>query len=142
MATMEKSTGRASSMGSGLLTGGLISTGITIAGATLCAILISKEKIPAGSIGYCSMILIIASSFVGSITAMNMIKHRKMYVCALSGAIYYGILLSATGLFFGGQYQGMGVTALLIIAGCGVSMLIGLRRSKRIGIHKAKIRRR
>lgn len=142
MTTHKKVTGTASSMGGGLAMGALINIGITILGALVCASMLSSERIAESSIGYCSMTIILLSSILGSLTAVAKIKHRRIYVCALSGVIYLGMLLAATALFFGGQYQGIGVSSLLILAGCMATALLGLRGEKTRGAHKVKIRSR
>ena len=142
MVVNKKVTGTASSMGGGLALGGVISLVITILGALLCAGLISGEKIAESSIGYCSMVIILLSSIFGSLVAVMKIKHRRVYVCVLSGVIYFGSLLAATALFFGGQYQGMGVTGLLIAGGCMVTVLLGLKKEKGRTARKVKIRSR
>lgn len=134
-------SGRAYSMGAGIAAGGLTSMGITLAGAMLSAAMISGGRIGEAHVGYCSLIIILLSSLLGSLLAAKLIKHRWVYVCTLTGVVYYGVLLSITALFFGGQYQGMGVTALLVIAGCGVSILMGMRGDRRRNPHKVKIGR-
>lgn len=138
---VKNTTGRAASMGVGLLTGVMVSLGCTILGAMIGAFLITHEYVEATSIGYCSMVTLLVSPLLGSTTAMKRIKHRKMYVCMLSGALYYAVLLSVTTLFFGGQYRGMGVTALLVVTGCGASMLLEIRQPRKRSAHKIKIRR-
>lgn len=100
---------------------------ITITGAIISAWLIGNEKIPEQSIGYCSMFILLAASFLGAWIAAAKIKHRRLYISILSGLIYYCILLAVTALFFGGQYQAMGVTALVVLAGCMSAALIGLK---------------
>ena len=127
MTANQKITGRASSIPGGLALGGLISMIITVAGAMVSAWLIGNEKIREEQIGYCSMFILLASSFFGAWAASEKIKHRRLYVCILSGIIYYGLLLSITALFFGGQYQAMGVTAIVIF---GSSMCAALVRPK------------
>lgn len=130
MVANRKVTGTASSMPAGLALGGCISLAVTLAGAAVFAALISRETLQMGSIGYCSIAVILLSSLLGAAVAAARIKRRRVYVCALSGVIYYAVLLAMTALFFGGQYQGMGVTALLVLAGCGAAALLGLRREK------------
>lgn len=138
---VKNTTGRAASMGGGLLTGVMVSLGCTILGAMIGAFLITHKYVEAASIGYCSMVTLLVSSLLGSTTTMKRIKHRKMYVCMLSGALYYAVLLSVTTLFFGGRYRGMGITALLVVAGCGASMLLEIRQPRKRSAHKIKIRR-
>lgn len=138
MVVNRKVTGKAMSMPGGLALGGLVSIGITVAGAILSANLVLKEVIPADSIGYCSLVILLLSSMLGAAVAVNRIRHRRLYVCALSAVIYYGTLLGATALFFGGRYQGMGVTALVVLAGAGAVALVGTKQNNSRPRHRRK----
>lgn len=110
-------------MASGLAIGTIVSLAITILGAALMANLMLSEKLMVESIGYGAVIVILLSSSIGAWLAIGMTKRRKMVVCAGVGGLYYLCLLAITALFFGGQYQGMGVTALLVLGG---SLAVGL----------------
>ena len=127
---MKRGTGKAASMTAGLVVGAVVSLIVTVLGAFLGANLIVSEKISEASIGYCSMIIILLSSSLGALLAACMIKHRWLPVCLGAGGIYYLILLATTALFFGGQYQGMGVTALAVLGGCGTVGLLGINRGE------------
>lgn len=133
MVINKKVTGTAASMPAGLALGCCVSLAVTITGAVIAANLILKEVIQESGIGYCSMLILLLSSVLGALTSVKRIKHRRLYVCILSGLIYYGLLLGMTALFFGGQYQGMGVTGLIVLAGCGSVALTGLRKEKSHG---------
>lgn len=89
----------------------------------MLAKLVMDEKMAMEHVGYGIMILLLAASFLGAVTAQGKIKHRKMLVCLLSGLVYFIMLLAATALFFGGQYTGVGVTGLLILGGSGTAAL-------------------
>ena len=138
MVVNRKVTGTAKSMPGGLALGWGISLAVTLLGAMLFAALISREMIRAEAIGYCSMGILLVASMLGAAVAIGAVKRRRAYVCGLSGLIYYGTLLGMTALFFGGQYQGMGVTALLVAAGCGAVLLMGLRGEKRSNTRRRK----
>lgn len=131
MVVNRKVTGTASSMPAGLALGLCASLAVTIVGSILAANLVLRETIPENGIGYCSMVILLLSSVLGAVVSVNRIKHRRLYVCALSGVVYYGALLATTALFFGGQYQGMGVTAMMVLAGCGAVALLGLKGEKK-----------
>ena len=130
MTANQKVTGRASSIPGGLAIGGFMSLIITIIGAMIAAWLIGNERVQEQHIGYCSMLILLASSFIGAWIAASKIKHRRLYICILSGMIYYGMLLTITALFFGGRYQAMGVTAAVVLAGCMSAALTGQRGEK------------
>lgn len=142
MVVNQKVTGTASSMPVGLLWGAAGSMIVTAAGAALFAYLILHEMLAESSIGYAAMVVILISALLGALLSVSKIKRRRSLVCALSGLIYFGILLSMTALLFGGQYQGMGVTALLVLAGSGTALLLGLRQKNPGKASKRKIRHR
>ena len=142
MVVNQKVTGTASSMPGGLALGGLAALAITVLGSVAAASLVLKEKIPEDSIGYCAMVILLVSSFVSARVSAARIKHRLLYVSMLSGLIYYGLLLVITTLFFGGQYQGMGATALVVFAGCGTAVLMGAGGKKQGSHFKKKMKRR
>ena len=87
------------------------------------AILLDSQTIQESGVGYGSMLLLLLSSAAGTFTAAKTIKRQMLPMGMLSGLCYYAMLLAITTLFFGGQYQGMGVTALVVMAGCCVTAL-------------------
>ena len=130
MTLNRKVTGTAVTMPMGIGIGCGISMILTILGAGLVAKLISAEMLQETAIGYGAMMIILAASVTGSAVAVKKVKKRMLQVSLLVGAGYYALLLGMTALFFGGQYQGMGVTALLVLAGCGVVVLLAGREKK------------
>jgi len=129
MGVNQKKTGRASSIPAGLAVGGVVSLLTTLGSTVLLAWLISGGMMAEKNVGYGVLVMILLASFLGSEVAAGRIKHQRVAVCLLSGLVYFGILLSITALFFGGQYQAVGVTALLILGGSGTATLIGLQRN-------------
>lgn len=117
-------SGRSCSVPKGLLLGALVSVLTTMIAAALVAKLIDVGKIPWECVGYGTMILLFLSAFLGAITANYAIKRQRLIISLMSGIVYFGILLSATALFFGGQFEAVGVTALLVLAGCGSAGLL------------------
>ena len=130
MTVNQKVTGTAVSMPAGIALGCAVSLLITIAGSGLVAKLISDEIMPQTAIGYGAMIILLAASTIGASISAWKIKRLRLQVCLLSGVAYYAALLCITALFFGGQYQGMGVTALVVLAGTGVAILLSTREKK------------
>ena len=135
MVVNRKVTGKTSSMPAGLAMGAAISLGITLILASAIAKLVSSEKLAEEHIGYGVMVLLFVASAVGAATANSRIKRRRLLVSCLAGLTYMGILLSITALFFGGQYEAVGVTALLVMGGSICATLIGID-SKRGGHRK------
>ena len=110
-------SGTATAMPVGLAIGGLISLIVTFAGAAATAYLVFNQRIEANGIGYASMIILFLGAVMGAWGAFSCIKKQRLQVSLMSAAVYYLILLAITALFFGGQYQGMGVTAIVILIG-------------------------
>lgn len=127
MVVNKKVTGKAVPMAAGLGIGLAVSMALTMIGGAVTANLILTEKIGEGAIGYGAILILLLSSAMGAWLAAVLIKSRWMVVCLGAGGSYYLTLLGITALFFGGQYQGMGVTALVILGGCGAVGLLGLR---------------
>ncbi len=125
MVRTQKATGRASSMPVGLLWGAGVSLGVTVAGAVMIARLVLSQTWEEGAAGYAIMVMLILGAFLGAVTASGKIKRQRLAVCAAAGAIYFLQLMSITALFFGGQYEAVGVTGLLILCGSMLAVLAG-----------------
>lgn len=126
MVVNRKVSGKAVSMPAGLAVGGAISLGMTLALAGILAKMVETEALAEENIGYGTMILLLISSMLGAMVSSGKIKRQRLLVCALSGVVYMGILLSITALFFGGQYEAVGVTALLVMGGSMTAAFVGL----------------
>lgn len=130
--------GKAKTMPAGLALGALAGLLITLVLAVAAAKLVDIGTAKEEAIGYFAMGILLLSSFTGAMISVSSIKRQKLLVCGLSALIYYGILLSMTALFFGGQYQGMGVTALLVLCGGAVAALTVMRQGRGTGIKKRR----
>lgn len=130
MTANRKVTGKALSIPGGLMVGTCVSLGLTLLFSGILAKLVSAEKLPWEQIGYGIMALLFLSALSGAASAATAVKHRRLAVCLMAGALYWIALLAITALFFGGQYHGLGVTALIIFAGCGTVCLLEMRRGE------------
>ena len=135
---MRKASGRATSMPAGLAIGALWSAAVTLALAAILAKLVENEVMPEESIGYGVMVILVLASFLGAMVTVNKVKHQRLMMCLASGAVYFGILLATTALFFGGQYTAVGETALMIVCGCGLVIVLDFQQNR--GGKKPKIR--
>lgn len=126
----------------GLATGLIISMVVTLALSAMIAYLVLNEAMKEEAIGYGAMATVLLASSIGSLVSVLRVKRRRFLTCVAFGCCYYLALLSMTALFFGGQYQGMGVTGLLIFAGVGVIALMGLKRESSAGKRRKKYRSR
>ena len=130
MTMNQKPTGTAMSMPAGLAVGGIWSLVVTIGLSAVIAKLIDGETVEQGSIGYFVISILLIASITGALQSFRKIKRRRMLVCLISGLIYFCVLLSITALCFGGQYQGIGVTGLVVLCGSSCAGLMGLREKK------------
>ena len=140
MVSNKKVTGRAYSMPAGIGIGVGISIALTLAGAAVVAWLLNGQKLEQSQIGYGSMVTLLLSSALGAWAACTLVKHRTMVVCLATGGGYFASLLAITALFFGGQYQGMGVTFLVALAGCASVGFIKAKPKKTITKGYRKLR--
>lgn len=140
MTVNQKVTGTASSIPVGLALGAAVSLGITVLLSAATAWAILSGKLPEDSVGYCAMAILLVSSMAGAFTSIGKIKRRRFQMGLASGAIYFASLLAATALFFGGIYDGIGVTALMILCGSVLVILLGPGGQNRAGCRKRKKR--
>lgn len=123
MLVNRKPTGRASGFPAGLAIGTFVSMLLTAALAAILALLVSRETVAEKDLGYGVMLILFLSSALGSTVAYARIRHRRLLVYALSGLCYLVTMTALTALFFGGQFDGIFPTAMLIIGGTGVAFL-------------------
>jgi len=126
----QKANGRTSSIPAGLAVGAAVNIVITGMLTALLAILLDRETIAWEAVGYGILIMIMLSTFLGAVTAYSRIRRQRLLVCLMSGAVYFAMLLSVTALFFGGQYEAVAVTALLVAGGTGCAALPGLGQGR------------
>lgn len=110
---------------------------LTLLGTGLWAWLIGNGSVAQSAIGYGSMVILAVSAAVGCMLASRIFPRKQLMVCGITAAGYYLCLLATTALFFGGQYRGMGVTALMVLLGAALAMLPALTGMSRK--HKVKI---
>lgn len=140
MTVNQKVTGTAASIPAGLAMGTLVSLGITAALSALAAWLVRGGSVPEEGIGYCAMVILLLSSCAGALTAIRKTKRLRMQMGLAAGGIYWLCLLAATALFFGGQYEGIGVTALMVFCGSMLVILLAPGGQNRAGCRRRKKR--
>ena len=142
MVVNQKATGKAISMPLGLLIGCGVSMAVTLIASAVLAKLLDSERLAWENVGYGIEIVLVLSSFCGGLAAFHKIKRQRLLVCAVSSILYFCSLLGLTALFFGGQYDSVWLTAILILAGsCGAAVL-GLRSEGKGRRKKIRIRNR
>ena len=136
MLTNQKPSGTSSSIPGGLAFGVVAALLLTVLLGCLLAVLVSREVIQEEAIGYGVMAVLFLASAAGSSVAYSRIRHRRLMVFALSGLCYLVTLTGVTALFFGGQFEGIFPTAMLIIGGSGVAFLRSTSRGRGWKGHK------
>ena len=140
---MKRKESRAvSTMAGTLAVGAAVCIGITLIGAGICAALISSEAISAGSDGYCALGILLVAVIAGAAIGAGKAKGKRLYVCLLVGVIYLLLLFAMTALFFDGQYEGVGVTALVVFSGTLAAAFLRLNGGKRSNLRKSRIKHR
>ena len=134
----KKQVGKAIAMPAGIALGILISVVITLVGAILLTSLIAGEKMELEALGYGIMAIQFLGGIIGAVAAMLTVKRQKMQVCLLTGIGYFLVLLASNALFFGGQYDGVLTTGLILMAGCGLTAILGSRETKVGKRHRRK----
>ena len=136
MRIKKKVTGVAMAMPAGLAIATLISFIITLAGSAAVSHMVSTEKLGAESIGYAAMVILAVAAAMGAWSASSLIRKMRLQVCMLAGASYYAVLLAMTALFFGGRYQGMFTTAVIVLLCCGLVAVTPTNNGKSLKIKK------
>ena len=131
MTSKVKHGSRAVSVPAGIGIGIGISLIMTLAGAAVLAYLIVNETVSQEGIGYGTMIILTVSSALGALAAWWMIRQKRAMVCGLAGIGYYLILLIITVFFFGGEFTGVGIGAVMVLLGSGLAILPVLRKKGR-----------
>ena len=134
-----KRMGRSNSLPMAIVFGLLAVVVFMICGAMLLALLIVTERVGEDAIGWGCMVILPLSSALGSLCAWLLLKRQRLMVTGITAGGFY-ILLLILALPFGGLYDGMGITALLVALGGGIALIPALLGSGS-GVHGHKNRR-
>jgi len=129
MTTTSKRTGTASSVPAGILVAAAASIIMTLGFSAIISYCIYNETMNWEQSGYCIMVMLLISSFAGGKCAYRLVKRQRFMVSVMAGALYWGLLLCFTALFFGGHFSAILETAGIIGAGCVTSVLIPAGKS-------------
>lgn len=139
MLVNHKPTGTASGMAAGLCWGTVAALMLTMLLSGVLAFFISREVVAQENLGYGVMIILFLGGVLGFSVSYKRIKRRRLLVFLLSALSFLVSLTALTALFFGGQFEGIFPTAMLIIGGNGAAFLLSARLdnpSKRTKIRK------
>lgn len=138
---MKGNNGRAMTMPGGVLYGGLLAFAWTLLAAGILAWMIHKEMIAETAIGYGSMVILLCGATLGAYVGWKKVRCKRFVTSMGVGLLYMVLLLGMTAFFFGGQYEGMAVTGLVILGGSLLSVLIGPnhKRGKQGRVRKIRL---
>ena len=125
MTVNRKPTGTATSIPVGLAYGAVTATVVTLLLSAITAKLIDQELLGWEKAGYAVLLILLVASCLGAMVTAGKVKRQKLLMCLAAGGVYYGILLAATALFFGGQYSGVIETGLLVFCGSMLAAFTG-----------------
>lgn len=126
MITPLKFGGKAKSIPVGMSISAIVSLSVTLLSSFVIAYFLNNERMSWEQAGYWIMGMLFSAAFLGGKSANVAIKHQKILISLMSGVLYWGLLLCLTALFFGGDYCGLGETAVLILAGSGSAALLSM----------------
>lgn len=115
-------SGKAMPVPAGVALGVGISLLTTLVGAIILTWMVASQKIAQDSIGYGCMIILPAAAALGSVCGCNAVKHRRLLVCGLCSLCFF-LVLFVIALLFGGQFKAVGVSAIMIGLGGGISTI-------------------
>lgn len=133
-----KLTAKAMTIPAGLALGVATALAATGIGAGVGAWAILRGMISEGMIGYLAMMILLLSSAAGAAVAAGTIQRLRGQMCLAAGSGYLLSLLAVTAVFFGGQYRGMGVTALMVLCGSVLVILLAPGGKNRAGCRRRK----
>lgn len=113
---------------------------VTLAGAALTAVLIENQTLGEGGADVSAKVIVALATMLGSAVAALLAKRLRLQVCMLCGGTYFALLLGMTALFFGGQYSGMGITSIIVLAFCLFAAFLPNKSGKKWGGRKKTYR--
>ena len=112
----------------------------TLMSTVIFAWMISKKVIPEENIIYCTMVILLISAITGSkIVTSKCDKKAATGICL--GIVYLAMMLIVTTIFFGAQYQRIGVTTIIVLVGCVLAAMLSKSDRKNHKFKKSKTKR-
>ena len=109
---------------------------VMLFGALVGAYLISGEIVKMGSVNYISVVVILCSAFVATmIGGKGTVGKERLLRGAVTGCVFWLVLIALNLMAFGGKISGAWVTGILVLA-CAVCSFLIFGKSS----HKKKYR--
>lgn len=131
-------TGMPAGVVMGLLTGMLVTFALTMVVAALIAEQkISHQQLPLGAVA-----ILLLSSYIGALVAVNVASEKRLLVGLASGGVYLLALMCWTALFFDGAYRNVWISVLVVMGSSIAASLTGAhRKTKGYGTKKYRARK-
>lgn len=123
-------------MGKAIITGSVTAVIAAFLFAAILAKLVDMETLKMENIGYGILIAHLCAVYLGARVAMTGAGKEGTTAAGITGALYFLVLLLVNGLFFGGEFAGLGTTLLLVAAGVGLVLLTG--HGRKPGRHRKR----
>lgn len=136
---MKRQTGKAPSLVKSVVGGSAASLSAAFLGAALLAKLLDMELMQMEQTGYWILGLHLIAVFLGARKAMAGMGREGVLSAGITGGLYYLCLMGVNGMFFGGAFQGMGITLLLVIFSSVCAILTGRQGAGKKGRRRYKI---
>ena len=95
----------------------------TVLGAALIAYFVHTQVLGQAAVKVWLMLVLMLSAAVGSIVSSAAIQEKRLVSGIASGVGYFGILILANALLFGGQFTGFWMSLLMVALGAAAAML-------------------
>lgn len=136
---MKKSIHKTASLPLSIAFGVLTGMIVTFLGALLMTYLTNTESMQLQTMTTLSAITQLVAAAVGVFVSTMLVRERQLITGMVTAAAYFLILLAGTAMFFGGEYDNVGVGALVIMAAGSMVVLLRMRGKKKPA-HRRKIR--
>ena len=140
MRMKKKLSGGSMGIPGGLAVGAVTSMAITLGGAAIIAALLASEKIGEGATQSLSMIIQALAAIAGALCSYSITRKMRLQVCLLSGVCYFLILLGMNALLFDGQYSGVWLSGLVILAGSALVAFFPTNNTRKRNFKKMQYR--
>ena len=121
---LKKQTGQAPSLIKAVAWGTGVAVVFALVWAMGLAKLIDGQMMQMEKVGYGTMAAHLTAVFMGTMASYRRGGHMGLIAAAVTGAMYYLVLLLINALFFGGHYAGLGTTLVLVFISTGLAIWI------------------
>ena len=127
---------------SNLVIGLVLAMAVMLAGAAVGAVMISTGSLPENTLGYISIMVLLLTGFSGAAVGTGRATEKRLLNSMMSAGGCFAALLAITALFFEGQYDRIGITALMLLLGAFSAAIMPKGKGRQRNSRYRKNRRR